>query len=258
MSRLIRCGQALAIGAAVTLLAGPAGAEPSHRLAQLYPAYPVYPAPPPPPHGFRRHQADAAVRSLGLIPIGPIQGHGPVFIVAAVGREGSQVEVTLDRYTGRVLQITRLGRGAPHVATRPAVPAPGYERGDDEDHAALDDDEIPPVLPQAAPGYRGPNVVTRDPAVTNSIPRQAAPRPADPLLGVPKEFRGGQAPVREDQQRLAARPPDPIPRVAPLPLPRPADAPSVARNETSPPAVAESKPAAKPDVKAIPDVQGFE
>lgn len=258
MSRLFKCGRAVALGAAAAFLISPASAEPAYRLAQIYPAYPVYPAPPPPP-AFRRHHADAAVRSLGLTPIGPAQRHGPVFIVPAVGREGSQVDVTLDRYTGRVLQITRVGRSAPRVVTRPAIPAPGYESDDDDDYASLDDDELPEP-PHAAPGYpRGPNVVTRDPDVTNSIPRSASPRPVDPLVGVPKEFRGTAPGAREEQQRLAARPPaESIPRSTPLPRPRPADAPSVAQNETPPPAAAEPKPPAKPNPKDVPDVQGFE
>jgi hypothetical protein len=158
-----------------------------------------------------------------------------------------------------VLQIARLGRSAPRVATRPAVPAPGHEPDDNDDYASLEDDELPPAPPHAAPAYRGgPNVITRDPDVTNSIPRSASPRPADPLLGVPKEFRSGQPAAREEQQRLAARPPESIPRVAPLPLPRPADAPSVARAETPPPAAVDPKPPLKPEAKSVPDVQGFE
>lgn len=261
MSLLINRCCTLAFGAAasVFVLAGPAAADPGYQLAQIYPAYPAYPAAPPPPPVFRRHHADAAVRSLGLTPIGPAQPNGPVFIVPAVGREGTPVQVTLDRRSGRVLQITRLGHGGPRIAARQPLPAPGYEPEDEDDYASLDDDELP-APPHAVPGYpRGPNVVTRDPDITNSIPRSASPRPVDPLVGVPKEFRGTAPGAREEQQRLAARPPaESIPRSAPLPRPRPTDAPSVAQQEPAPPPAAAPKPVAKPDPKDVPDVQGFE
>lgn len=257
MSHALKVGRALALGAAAVFLASPAGSEPAYQIAQFYPAYPAYPAPPPVP---RRQLAEAAVRSLGLTPIGPVQRDGPVFIVPAVGREGTQVQVTIDRRTVRVLQITRIGQGAPRVVTRQAVPGPGYEPRDEDDYAALEDDELPA---RAAPGYRGPNVIARDPDVTNSIPR-SSPRPVDPLVGVPKEFRGQPA-ARDEQQRLAARPPaDAIPLTAPLPRPRPADVPAVAQNQTAPATPAEAAPAPKPDVPApkpdvkVPAAQGFE
>lgn len=254
MSHAFKLGRALALGAAAAFLASPAGAEPAYQLAQFYPAYPVYPAPPPPPPMFRRHHAEAAVRSLGLTPIGPVQPAGPVFIVPAAGREGSQVQVTIDRRTGRVLQIARIGQGEPRFVTRHPAPAPGYEPDDQDDYAALDEEELPP---RAAPGRRGPDVIARDPDITNSIPR-SSPRPVDPLAGVPKEFRGQPA-ARDEQQRLASRPPvDAIPLTAPLPRPRPADAPAVAQNQNQPPAPAETAPASKPDTGKIPNAQGFE
>jgi hypothetical protein len=252
MSHVMKCGRALVFGVAATFLSGPAGAEPAYQLAQIYPAYPVYPAPPPPPPSFRRHQADAAVRSLGLTPIGPAQRQGPVFMVPAEGRDGTVVQVTLDRFSGRVLQITRIGRGAPRDVARQPLP-PGYEPDDEDDYAALEEDELPPRA--TPPGYRGPNVVTRDPDITNSIPRSPS-RPVDPLAGVPKEFRGQPA-GRDEQQRLAARPPaDAIPLTAPMPQPRPKDAPAVAQEIA--PAATEVKPAPAPAVRDIPSAQGFE
>ena len=262
MSRLTKHCRALAVGAAAAtfVLTGPAAAEPGYRLVQVYPAYPAEA-----PRALRRHHADALVRSLGLTPIGPAERHGPVFIIDAIGQEGTPVEVTLDRRSGRVLAITRLGRGAPRIAR--VAPAPGYGPDDDDAVGFRDDVELPPGAPGYEPEYRGapsggPRVITRDPDVTNSIPR-ASPRSADPMQGVPKEFRGRAAPDREEQRqpRLAARPPADAPRAAPLPRPRPADAPAVAQKEAAPPAAKpQPGPAVKPkpNPEDVPDAQGFE
>lgn len=286
MSRLSKHCRALTVGAAASaaVLIAPAAAEPGYRLTQVYPAYPAYPSERP---AFRRHHADAVVRSLGLTPMGPAERHGPVFVVHAMGQEGTPVQVTLDRRSGRVLQITRLGPGAPRIARVRPAPPPGYEPDGDEEIGFPDDEELPSGSPGNEPGYRGapsdgprvirregirtedlpppgtgPRVVTRDPDVTNSIPRALSQRPADPLLGVPKEFRGGVAPDRQDQtqQKLAARPPaDASP---PLPRPRPADAPAVAQKDPVAPPAAKPQPSPavkpKPNPEDVPDALGFE
>jgi hypothetical protein len=226
-----------------------------------YPGPRVYaPAPPPPPsdmYGVR--DVDAAVRSLGLRPVSHVRIRGPVLVVDAVGQEGSLVRVSIDRYSGRVAQIVRIGRAGPQVATIPSQPAP-YDSDDDDDSA-----DYEPAPPRGG----GPSVITRQgiesrdyaraPAVTGSVTR-------DPLNGVPKEFRGDQARGAQPQ-RLAARPPEAAPRATPLPKPRPADAPAVAQTETkaSPPASVKPAPAkpmltpeAKEDVEKFPPLQGFE
>ena len=191
---------------------------------------------PPPQAMLGPQHADAIVRSLGLVPVSRAEARGPVFVVHAAGQEGTQVQVTLDRRSGRVMQITRSGYGAPRIASVPSSRAPLYDPEDDEDDFAAFGGDLPP------PGA-GPHVVTRDSSITGSVQRVAPP--VDPLLGVPKQFRG--------QQRTAARSPESIPRTAPLPRPRPADAPSVAQQETPP-----APPAARPKPEDVPDVQGFE
>jgi hypothetical protein len=224
--------------------------------AQYYPAPHVYmPAPPPPPnvHGVR--EVDAAVRSLGLRPVSHVRIRGPIFVVDAMGQEGSVVRVSIDRYTGRVTQIVRIGRSAPQTAT---VPEP-YD-SDEEDYA-----DYEPSRPHGGPsvitrrGIEARDLPPRSPEITGSVSRNA-------LNGVPKEFRGEQArPAPRPPQRLAARSPEPSPRAAPLPKARPADAPAVAQAETqAPPAAkpAPAKPAQSPEVKQdiekFPPVQGFE
>lgn len=248
----MRCNRWTALGALAALAFGslPAAAQ------YYYPGARVYapPPPPPPPVVYGVRDVDAKVRSLGLRPVSHVRIRGPVLVVDAVGQEGSLVRVSLDRYSGRVTQIVRIGRAAPQVVT---VPEP-YDADDEEDYA---DDE--PAPPQG-----GPTVITRRgiesrelpgaPAVTGSVRR-------DPLNGVPKEFRGEQARTApQPPQRLASRPPDAT-RAAPLPKPRPADAPTVAQTETQPPPAAKPAPAkptltpaAKEDIEKFPPAQGFE
>ena len=262
----------------LTFAAAPAVAQYYYPAPRAYP-----PAPPPPQAMLAPHHADAVVRSLGLTPLGRAQPHGPMLIVPAMGQEGTQVQVTLDRRTGRVLRITRIGASAPRIARLPAPTARGpYEADDDDDFADYENDEVYPPLvrgqqvpqnylePNRGPavitreGIRsedlpppgtGPRVAEREPDVTGSVPRGAVRGPIDPLLGVPKEFRG--------QQPRA--PADAIPRSAPLPRPRPADAPTVAQsNAASQPAAAPavtepSLPAkAKEDAEKFPPVQPLE
>jgi len=243
----IQLVQLTAFGALAAMVSG---AQPA--AAQYYPGPRVYmPAPPPPPppemHGLR--DVDSAVRSLGLRPVSHVRVRGPVLVVDAVGQEGSLVRVSLDRYSGRVVQLVRIGRSAPQVATAP-------EPYDSEENEESADYEPSP------PSHGGPSVITRQgveardlpprsPAVTGSIAR-------NPLNGVPKEFRG-------EQQRMASRPPEPAPRAAPLPRPRPADVPKVAQTETQAPPAAKPAPAkpaltpeAKEDIEKFPPLQGFE
>ncbi|MEX2129835.1 MAG: hypothetical protein WD871_16570 [Xanthobacteraceae bacterium] len=270
MSHTSRRFRALAFGAvsasALALFAAPAA-------AQFYPI--------DPPSGFGlmpAHEADAVVRSLGLTPIAPPRVHGPVILIDAIGQEGSQVRVTVDRRSGRVRQIVRFAPSAPQIAT--IQPRPRYEPDDDEPgFFSGNGPPPPPPYVRGQPGNysgpqvitrddiqsedlpppgAGPRVVTRDAEITNSVPRAAPRGPVDPLLGVPPEFRsraarGEPTQAEPPKERLAARTPaDSIPRIAPLPRPRPADAPSVAQRESAPAKAEAAKPPA-PEPKAKSD-----
>jgi hypothetical protein len=217
------------------------------------------------------HEADALVRSLGLTPIAEPRVHGPVILVYATGREGSQVRVTLDRRTGRVRQIVRIGPSAPQVATiqpgpyedpdevmAPPPPNPGYHAYPTAPvpsgpqvitRQGIQTESLPP------PGG-DPRMVARDPDVTGTVPRAAAPLPVDPLMGVPPEFRNRasrNAPSKEE--KVAARAPEEPARVTPMPRPRPADAPTMAQRTAPKPEA--SKPAAS-EAKAKPEEQPAE
>jgi hypothetical protein len=237
---------------------------PASAGAQYYPPPPAYPAYPAPGFGLMPpHEADALVRSLGLTPIAEPRVHGPVILIQAVGQEGSQVRVTLDRRNGRIRQIVRIGPSVPQVATLP--PGAQYDN-EPEDVMPMPPRPVPNAgyapYPSTPPGPQvitrdgiqsqglpplgpEPRVVTREPEITGSV-RATAPRPVDPLMGVPPEFRGRAArdtPAKDD--RVAARAPEQAaPRVTPMPRPRPADAPTVARRD---PAPASTPAAAKPE-----------
>ena len=284
MSRVNLRWAAFAAASALTLFL------PASAGAQYYPAQPAYPVYPAPGFGLMPpHEADALVRSLGLTPIAEPRVHGPVILIHAVGREGSQVRVTVDRRNGRVRQIVRIGPPSmPQAATLP--PGPQYDN---------EAEEMMPVPPRPVPnaGYApypptqpGPQVITRDgiqaqglpplgpeprvvtrePEITGSVPRATVPRSVDPLVGVPPEFRNRatrDAPAKDD--RVAARAPEEAaPRVTPMPRPRPADAPTIARREPAPapaPAKPEAAKPAAPESAAKPEqpsgdvpVQGLE
>jgi hypothetical protein len=256
--------------------------------AQPYPAYRVYPEPPRYQPAIPPHEVAAIVRSLGLMPTSAPRPRGPFWVVDAVGQDGSPIRVRVDAMSGRVADIVRVPGprmvrvypgGAPHGAVYnepvpggygprgPAINQPGYygDRDDDDDYPMKDGPAYgPPSQPNYYGGQRGsmpaptgPQVITRGGDVTNSVPPKQAARGTgtDPLLGVPREFRGEQKPKpKPEPKKTAAKPDEKTPTAAPLPKPRPADAPSVAKTETKP---AETAPAAtaKPKTETVkPDL----
>lgn len=289
MPSLKSCVRPLAFGIGA-LLGVTMGAVPT--VAQYYPVPRAYPPAPPPQIALAPHHADAVVRLLGLIPVGRAQAHGSVFVVRAIGQEGTQVQVTLDRRSGRVMEIMRIGPGAPRIARLPPPPRGPYDVDDDEFDIDEDDELYPPLvrgqpLPRNSPAFgagptvitregiasqelpppgAGPRMIERDSDITGSVPRRAERGPVDPLLGVPKEFRGQQQRGAAPGLRTAARSPAAsISRTAPLPRPRPADAPTVAQSNAGSqpvavPAVTEPSMAAKAkeDAEKFPPVQPLE
>ncbi len=286
---------------AVSLLAlGAAVGSPAAVSAQPYPAYRVYPEAPRYQHRIPPQEVVAIVRSMGLAPTGAVRQRGPFWVVDAVGRDGSPVRVSLDGHNGRVHEIVRVpgprlvrvypgGPGpapddfydgpppAAYGGPRGPVNQPRYYGDDDDDDYPIKDS--PQYRGQGNPNYyggqrgsapmpSGPQVITRDGDVTNSVPPRQASRGGgnDPLLGVPREFRGEQKPKTE-QKKTAAKPAEKIPATAPTPKPRPADAPSVAKTDTKPAAAPAATPQAKPETQkpaavpakpGTPPVQGFE
>lgn len=251
--------------------------------AQPYPAYRVYPEPHYLP-AIPPHEVTAIVRSLGLIPASGPRPRGPFWVVDAVGQDGSPIRVRVDAMTGRVVDIVRVP-GPRMVRVYPGGPPPGsvynepmpvygpprgpainnpgyYGDRDDDDYPMKDGPGYSgPGNPNYYNGPRssmppspsGPQVISRSGDVTNSIPQRQASRVTgnDPLLGVPREFRGEQKPkAKTETKKTAAKPTEKTPTAAPLPKPRPSDAPSVAGTENKP---AETAPvtAEKPKQESV-------
>ncbi len=243
--------------------------------AQPYPAYRVYPEAQQYQLRVPPHEVAAIVRSMGLMPTNAPRPRGPFWVVDAVGQDGTPVRVRVDGMSGRVAEIVRVPGprlvraypGAGYDGPPPGVYGPppqdnyAQPRGGQPQYYGEDDDEYPlkdgpNYGRQGNPNYyggprgsvqpplSGPQVVTRD-GVTNSIPQSSRNNSHDPLLGVPREFRGEQKPKTE-QKKTAAKPAEKTPSATPLPKPRPADAPNVAKTETKPAATA---PAAAPQPK---------
>lgn len=249
--------------------------------AQPYPAYRVYPEPPRYQPAVPPQEVAAIVRSLGLMPTSGPRPRGPFWVVDAVGQDGTPVRVRVDAMSGRVADIVRVPGprmvrvypGGPPpgamydgpppdgygIVRGPAINQPGYYNDRDDDDYPLKDG--PGYGPQGAPNYyggprgalppgpTGPQIITRGGDVTNSVPQRQASRGTgtDPLLGVPREFRG-EPKAKAEPKKTAAKPAEKTPTAAPLPKPRPSDAPSVANTETKP---AETAPAAKPKQEAV-------
>lgn len=193
-SRAVRAaGYAVSLAVLAWLAASPAA-------AQIYP-------PPAPYYGVAPGQVLARIESLGLRPVSEPRLRGPVWVVRAVGRDGTLVRVLVDAQTGRVVNIVALDR--PNPPRQVSVPAsegpwvpmggPGYE------------DELPPG------GAYGP-----PPA------GQAYPSPGGAYAPGPQSARGPAV-----ERKVASRP------STPLPKPRPMDAPQEASKKDTP-AVASS------------------
>ena len=194
-------------------------------LAGLPAAAQMYP-PPAPYYGVNPGQVLARVQSLGLRPVSEPHLRGPVWVVRAVGRDGTLVRVLVDAETGRVVNMVaidrpyppRLASGGP-VSEGPWVPmrGPGYES------------ELPP--PPAGGGY-GPPLAREGyppPGGAYAPGPQSSRGPAvDPLTGLPPEFRKGANGAVQPEKKVASRP------STPLPKPRPSDAPQDASKKDAP------------------------
>jgi hypothetical protein len=190
----------------------------------------MYP-PPAPYYGIDPGQVLARVQSLGLRPVSEPRLRGPVWVVRAVGREGTLVRVLVDVETGRVVNIVaidqpyppRLASGGP-ASEGSWVPmrGPGYEN------------ELPP--PPAGGRYGSPAGEGYPPpgGAYQPGPQSSRGPAADPLTGMPSEFRkGANGAAAQPEKKVASHP------STPLPKPRPSDAPQDASKKDTP-AVAEA------------------
>ena len=153
-------------------------------LAGLPAAAQMYP-PPAPYYGVDPGQVLARVQSLGLRPVSEPRLRGPVWVVRAVGREGTLVRVLVDAETGRVVNMVAIDR------------------------------PYPPRLASGGPVSEGPWVPMRGPGYESELP----PPPGGAYAPGPQSLRGPASSSAQPEKKVASRP------STPLPKPRPSNAP---------------------------------
>ena len=275
--------QVASVSLLALLVSMPVAAEEPMRLAQVYPAYPGS-APVRVYRPIQPYEVVDIVRSLGLSPVSEPRPRGPVWVIRAIGQDGTLVRVAVDGRSGRVMDIVQIGpRGPrltriepgtygpyemieePYDVPRPPARVPGgWSDEPDQDPQVITREgirsgELPPpgtgpYMGKNASGT-GPQVITRDPDTTGSVPSSAS-RQIDPLDGVPPEFRrgAGRGEAAKDKRIATGTPADSSPRATPLPRPRPADVPVLAKGDDTPAA----STAAKKDTseKSTPEASG--
>jgi hypothetical protein len=192
----------------------------SPAAAQMY-------QPPAPYYGVDPGQVLARIQSLGLRAVSEPRLRGPVWVVRAVGREGTLVRVLVDAQSGRVVNIVainepyppRLASGGP-VSEGPWVPMRGPGYGND----------LPP--PPAGGGYGPPPAGGGYPPSGGAYapgPQSARGPADDSLTGMPPEFRkGANGNAVQPEKKVASHP------TTPLPKPRPSEAPQDASKKDAP------------------------
>jgi hypothetical protein len=193
--------------------------EGSPAAAQMYPS-------PAPYYGVAPGQVLARVQSLGLRPVSEPRLRGPVWVVRAVGREGTLVRVLVDAGSGRVVNMVaidqpyppRLASSGGPASEGPWVPMRGPGYGND--------------LPPSAGGGYGPPPMGEGyqyPGAHGPGPQSSRGPAVDPQMGMPPEFRkGANGNAVQPEKKVASHP------ATPLPKPRPADAPQDASKKDAP------------------------
>jgi hypothetical protein len=191
----------------------------------------MYPSPTP-YYGVAPGQVLARVQSMGLRPVSEPRLRGPVWVVRAVGRDGTLVRVLVDAESGRVVNMVaidqpyppRLASGGP-ASEGPWVPMRGPGYGND----------LPP--PSAGGGYGPPPIGEGYPPSGAYGQRpQSRGSAADPQMGMSPEFKkGASGNAIQPEKKVASHP------ATPLPKPRPVDAPQDASKKDAPTVAAAPK-----------------
>jgi hypothetical protein len=153
-----------------------------------------------------------SVRSMGLQPVSRPALHGTRYVFRAVDRRGTEVKVSADAFSGRVLFVEPLGHGGEGVIAGRDYPP------------VFPQETVPPRAGNNRPGSYDPRV---------GYQRQVPVNPGEPsVIYAPRGNEGAQSnnPQRSGQAPSAAKP---VPRVAAKPPVKPA-APEAAV-EASPP-----------------------
>lgn len=212
--------------------------------------------PPPPSYGGRIHpqHIEEVVRAMGFQPVAEPRPRGPLWVTHAVDRDGQEVRVLIDSYSGRVIDVLRRPVPPRSVSLTPPanvpyppearvphayppqarVPQSDYE---DDDNNGPDYDyrdgprHQPPAYPQS-PQYQPqprPNVQQQGPTVIPFEPRSDNNRvPNAPKTNTAKKK---ETKDKKNDSTAALNPSKPK---TPSPKARPADAPKSAQTPKMP------------------------
>jgi hypothetical protein len=186
------------------------------------------PGVPPPDYNGRipPQHIDAMVRSMGFQPVAEPRPRGPLWVTHAVDRDGQQVRVLIDGFSGRVIDVLRRPLPPQRVAVVPPsnfAPSPAGPMSDYEDEGPDYDYRNMPQRPADWPPSRpnvqqqGPNVVPLDRRGENNR------TPAAPKTKTAKKKESKD----KKKDATAALNPEKEKEKTPSPQTRPADAPKV-------------------------------
>lgn len=212
------------------------------------------PGVPPPDYAGRipPQHIDAMVRSMGFHPIAEPRVRGPLWVTHAIDRDGMQVRVLIDGFSGRVIDVLRRPLPPSRVAIAPPPnfppsvngPISDYEdEGPDYDYRDMPRQrpaDWPPPRPNVQ--QQGPNVIPLDRRGENNR------APALPKSNTAKKKE------TKDRKNTAALPDK---ERVPSPKSRPADAPKVEAPKAEPKKADTPKTDPKPDKPKSAEVPTF-
>lgn len=245
-----------AMPAALVLIAGsiPASAQYHYRWGPDAPP-PGYSGRIPPQH------IEAMVRSLGFTPVAEPRPRGPLWVTHAVDRNGMQVRVLIDSFSGRVIDV--LSRPTPprQVAMVPPPNGPRdyrpYAAPDDEDDGPdYDYRDLPRNQQQLPPRSNlGPRVNERPqtPQGPHVIPYGERDQKVMPQRNSQKK----DEPKKKKSAAIEKEKPEKEKKAA-TPKARPADAPKSAQNMLATVPQRSEMPNDPKNTGTVPPAQGLE
>jgi len=193
-------------------------------LGALAPASAQYWGPVASPQGYDGRippqQIEAMVRGMGFQPVADPRMRGPLWVTHAVDRDGQQVRVLIDSYSGRMIDVLRRPLPPQRVALAPSQDFPPPFNGPISDYEGPDYDyrympqQRPADWPPPYPGaqQKGPNVVPFDQQGENN------------RVPAPSKTKTVKKEIKKKTEKVAALKPEKAKDV-PSPEARPKDAP---------------------------------
>lgn len=187
---------------------------------------------PPPDYSGRipPQHIEAMVRSMGFQPVAEPRPRGPLWVTHAVDRDGQQVRVLIDSFSGRVIDVLRRPLPPQRVAAVPPsrlTPQANGPIGDyDDEGPDYDYRDVPRQRPADWPPSRpnaqqqGPQVIPYEPRSDNRVP------------SAPKSTTAKKKETKKKNDTTAALPSEKEKQNTASPKSRPADAPKSAETPT--------------------------